>query len=240
MFLVRGPIHHERTWAAWLDDARGLVPTSIAAGACCGDGDGGGAGQPAAEDAALDAILDPDDGGEADSPGAEFVDNEVEEGSSGNLADGGTAHSSGSGRGDSAAAAAERRRQRHVRRAARRRQRSLLWAPRLPGLSSSKRNHNQGIIQAQRLYNVYVHPGPFFAPYGAGHLFRGRELQRRVKVSDLSDLESPERRLSSLSLLGLNGSQCAPPPQLHISPFEARLISSTNTDMHTFSPPLVE
>ena len=53
LFLLRGDLPHERTWAAWLAGAEGLIPSAAVAAACC---DGGSSSTPGSQDAAARAV----------------------------------------------------------------------------------------------------------------------------------------------------------------------------------------
>lgn len=170
LFLVRGTIHHERTWASWLGDAGELVPSQVAAAECCGDSVSGEHWLP-------------------ESPSSEHRQNAaagndtVADGGSGSS--GGGAASTSDGKADCAssnstqcatanAATRRRRSRRQLREDAQPPQGG--WWPR-----KRRRRNSKGVVQAQQLFNVYVHPAPGFE-YSSDHLFYGREVSDRVQV----------------------------------------------------------
>lgn len=203
MFLVRGPIHHERTWAAWLDDAAGFVPTPAAVKACCTASDGGsngdsgsGSRQRAASDRrrrtkgqhGSHSDDDEDDAhdGEANAEMHQPAEAAAASALAGAAKGGNGSNDSSDDADDSAAAEAAAHRRLQQQQARRRRSpssRALKWLPRIPRTARQQQPFgSEGIVAAQRLYSVYVHPAPRFAPYPRGHLFWGLELPRRVKV----------------------------------------------------------
>jgi hypothetical protein len=177
MFLVRGPIHHERTWAAWLSDAADFTPTPAAVAACCDDVV---AGSPHS-DGSWQTDVSPMS---ADSPDG-GIDGPNDSGSASHGTDNSAAPVSGEYSGDagssSADGAAERRLQQQGGQRLRQPRRSLQWL-RLRRARRQRSPNFEGVIKAQRLYSVYVHPAPRYPAYPRGHLFHGLEVPNRVKV----------------------------------------------------------
>lgn len=175
MFLVRGPIHHERTWAAWLSDAADFTPTPAAVGACCSSA----TGSP-----------QPGSGGRELSPfGADGPDGSIDGPSESSSASYGSDDSSAPVPGEHAeyvgssliAEAAEHTLQHQPGQRFMQPRRSLQWL-RLRRARRQRWPNHEGIVNAQRLYSVYVHPAPRYPAYPRGHLFYGLEVSNRVKV----------------------------------------------------------
>ena len=168
MFLVRGPIHHERTWAAWLSDAADFTPTPAAVAACCNGADG--SPQPSSGSSELSPTA-------ADSPNESSA---VSGDGSVSTAPAPGGHSDGAGS-SPAAETNERRLQQQAGQRAVQHRRSLQWLR----LRRGRRQRNpsfEGVVRAQRLYSVYVHSAPQYPAYPRGHLFHGLEVSNRVKV----------------------------------------------------------
>jgi hypothetical protein len=173
MFLVRGPIHHERTWAAWLGDAADFTPTPAAVDACCDSA--AGSPRPSSGSPELAPMA-------ADSP--DEIDAASTDGS-GSSAPVPGAHAEDAGSSSSDAEAAERRLQRQAGQRFGHPRRSLQWL-RLRRARRQRSPNYEGIIKAQRLYSVYVHPAPRYPAYPRGHLLHGLEVSNRVKVNLLA------------------------------------------------------
>jgi hypothetical protein len=166
LFLVRGALPHERTWAAWLGDAAEYVPTPAVVQACCGNVHG--SGRPAGSRTAATPSA-------ADS--REWRNAAGAAGARHSKAAGSGAQPDGTAGSSFAAEAAERRLQGTAAWRQRDRRRSLQWLRR-----GQKPVRSKGVVAAQRLFSVYAHPAPDFAGYPRGHLFHRRELPHRVQA----------------------------------------------------------
>lgn len=182
LFLVRGTVHHEATWAAWLDDARELIPVQVAAASCCGTDHENQRWRP--------AVASSDKPGSAaarDDAAAELAQSDAAAAAcrhAGDAAVGGgsmeVSPSAASIGGNSTQCSSRASSQQYIRAPQR--------ASHQPGQPLTRRHWRRRrrrgfryILQAQQLFSVYAHPAPGFR-YQRTELFAGREIAGRVQV----------------------------------------------------------
>lgn len=185
LFLVRGTVHHEATWAAWLDDARELIPVQIAAASCCGTDLENQRWRPA-----VASSDEPESAATRDDAAAELAQSDAAAAACRHAGD---AAAGGGGREVSLTAAAiggnsTQCSSRGTGASSQQYIRAPQRASHQPGQPLNRRHRRRrrrrgfrNILQAQQLFSVYAHPAPGFR-YQRTELFAGREIAGRVQV----------------------------------------------------------